>query len=34
MVEVQEGIAAGDSVILVGKKNMSDGMAIQATEAK
>jgi len=34
MVEVQEGIAADDSVILVGKKAMSDGMAIQATEAR
>jgi membrane fusion protein, multidrug efflux system len=34
MVEVQEGISANDSVILVGKKTMSDGMAIQATEAK
>jgi len=34
MVEVQEGIAANDSVILAGKKPMSDGMAIQATEAK
>lgn len=34
LVEVQEGIAAGDSVILVGKKPLTDGAAIQATEAK
>lgn len=33
-VEVTEGLAASDSVILVGKKTLSDGMAIQATEAK
>jgi membrane fusion protein (multidrug efflux system) len=34
MVEVQEGIAASDSVILVGKKPLTDGAAIKATEAK
>lgn len=34
MVEVQEGITTNDSVILVGKKTLSDGMAIQVTEAK
>lgn len=34
VVEVQEGINANESVILAGKKPMTDGMAIQATEAK
>jgi membrane fusion protein (multidrug efflux system) len=32
MVEVQEGIAATDSVILVGKTLISDGMAIRASD--
>lgn len=34
VVEVQEGITAGDNVILVGKKTISDGMAISAAPAK
>lgn len=33
-VEVSSGLTASDSVILVGKKTLSDGMAITATEAK
>lgn len=31
-VEILEGIAADDRVILIGKKSMSDGLAVQVTE--